>query len=172
MRKYLLLATVAGCMFSFGAKAGSIATNKQSAIINVYANVQLAAEITSIQDMNFGTISVLSGTTGDLVSMSTEGNREAISSGVVGISGDSTPGGMDDNAGGVNYLTITCADGTGDPTASDVCDLGNGLALKNVVSTGGGGSGYYRFGGTLTATSAITEPKTINAAGIKVSIDY
>ena len=175
MRKYLLLATVAGCMASTCAFAGgSIATNKQSAVINVKANIQIADELKNLQDMNFGTLYVLSGTTGDLAVLTVEGDIYTENSGVVATKGSPTAGSIDSNSqflmDGVNVV-VTCANGTGDPTSGASCSLGNGLALKNVETFGGYGSAMM-FGGTLTATEAVTQAKNIDVPGIKVERRY
>ena len=176
MRKYLLLATVAGCMVSTCAFAGgSIATDKQSAVINVKANIKIADELKNLQDMNFGTLYVLSGTTGDLVSIDTTGVVTTISSGVVATRGTALPGAIEKNQDA--YYDVTCADGTGDPIwEGDSCSLGNGLVLKNVIQNCLVSAGYscksMVFGGTLSATEAVTQAKNVDAPGIKVEMRY
>ena len=175
MRKYLLLATAAGCMVSTCAFAGgSIATNKQSAVINVKADIQIANELKSLQDMNFGTLYILSGTTGDLASLSAEdGSIYVMNPGVVATRGTPMVGSIDANNNKNMQLAnahITCADGTGDPRNGS-CSLGNGLALKN-LDVWGGYMEPMSFGGVLTATEAITQAKNIDAAGIRVELQY
>ena len=173
MRKYLLLATVAGCMVSTCAFAGgSIATNKQSAIINVKANIKIATELRNLQDMDFGTLYVLSGTTGDLVSLSTAGEVSIINAGVVAKKGTPKVGSINSTSDGLWERQVTCADGTGAPLSGDSCSLGNGLELKNVVASGGGYGDPLILAGTLKATSAITQAKNVDAAGLKVEIQY
>ena len=176
MRKYLLLATVAGCMASTCAFAGgSIATNKQSAVINVKANIQIATEVTSLQDMNFGTLYVLSGTTGDLAYLGTDGTVETENSGVVATKGSPAAGSI--SLTSAYPATVTCADGTGAPLSGDACSLGNNLVLKNLRLQGIGGCTYgickeYKIGGMLSATEAVTQARNIDAPGIKVELQY
>ena len=66
MKKYLLLASVAGCLMCAGnAMAGTIADDGQSATINISAKIVGVDLITAVQDMNFGTLYVPSNIVAD-----------------------------------------------------------------------------------------------------------
>ena len=78
MKKYFLLASVAGCLMTANAWAGTIATGGASATINVKANLKPTGTITSVADMDFGDILVTQDTTqdvctGDIATLGTDG---------------------------------------------------------------------------------------------------
>ena len=176
MRKYLLLATVAGCMFSENAMAGgSISANQQNATVNVRATIRKASQIQNLQDMDFGTLYIANDTTGDLVSMSTAGEVTVKNDAVVAATGEPASGYIGFSAYTTVGYTVTCANGTGDPTNGDSCSLGNGLVLKNVVVDVHLGylAETLTFGGTLAATSGYRASNiNLDAPGIRVELQY
>ena len=173
MKKSVLLATIANCLLGANAIAGgSIATDKQSATINVHANIRIADELKSLQDMNFGTLHIVSGTSGDLVSIDTSGARTVKNDGVVHVSGKPQAAFVTDGTGNIQdkSLSITCANGISNSVTNNTCDLGDGLSLKDIKYLSK--SGKHWLGGTLTATKAIKENKRIDATEIKITFIY
>ena len=146
MKRYLLLASVAGCLLNASnAWAASIDDNKHGATINVKAEVSQSAFIYSASDLDFGSY-ILSGNWmgfRDVATMDADGTISQTSAIIHPTTG--TPGEVkisDPASGGFDY-TITCLNSEVDPRESN-----NGC-----VST----DGNFRISSVTTGDSCSTE---------------
>ena len=172
MKKYLLLASVAGCLLSANAMAATYSGN--TATIIAKASLQKMVNITDAEDMNFGTLVVNSAhkptsiTKIASIDSSSAVTRENTNY-VVATEGTPYHGGFmfeDDltiweSAG--EHFSIACNVGTYNTNG---CELANGdskLYLQN-IGIHQNGTGTYYFSADLYADSTTTAGSTGDAA--------
>ena len=121
MKRYLLLASVAGCLLSAGnAWAGTPATDGQSATIGVSVGMEAVDFISAAPDINFGTLLTDgNGEEEDLVRMSTDGTMTKLGTHLLYVPATGTAGTLTlSSYGRSTGFAIECAWNGADISAS------------------------------------------------------
>ncbi|MBP5352886.1 MAG: hypothetical protein J6Y91_03885 [Alphaproteobacteria bacterium] len=186
MRKYLLLASVAGCLMSAGsAMAGTIDTEhgSQSAVLNVKMNLVQSDTIASVQDMDFGTLAISGEETdfsyGDeLATISTAGVVTSSNEHVIISSTAAAAAGAVTFTNSIHDVKVVCTQQPSiDLLEGGSCDLAatSGLMLSNLTMSTDGKT--RKFGAklyTYNPEDMISKVGTGNLSypGITVTISY
>lgn len=167
MRKYLLLASVAGCLLSAGnamADTSEVAADGKSARMDVYATLKVAPSITDVTDMKFGTIYVKGSVAeGEKVaSLSTAGKITVYNSGL-SSSGTPAAGTFTVDSAGPNF-SVTCGKEEDNKCIVETGPSGMSLLVdvfpkSGTIAEGGsatalGGDLYFRSFGSNTEDDA------------------
>ena len=181
MKKYFLLAGTA-LLISGQAWAGSIATDKQSATVNLKATLRsVDSKILTVTDIDFGTL-VFDGTDATFT-MDNAGNITATGASVLSSPATGTPGHVEVSySGGYPDLSVSCADA--EQSSHDVQTTGcsfefgtSGIAIfktdRTTLSTRGF-SGHAYFGGSIKITDMPESMGTysVNEPIIKLTLSY
>ena len=179
MKRYLLLASVAGCLMSTNAMAGSIATDGQSAVVNVKARIVSADTISSVQDIDFGTIAVV----GDywhesdnrpIATISTAGSVTTSDADIIIRSSTPSQNGAVTFSSEAHNVSIVCAgDESLDATESTRCGCagGSGLCFGKVTTETDGKT--IKLGATAyTESQAFTVYGDIDRPAFRVTLQY
>lgn len=176
MKKYLLLASVAGCLMAGNAMAGSF--DDSNATINVKANILTGCVFTNVSDMDFKDIMLQpgDGNEAELV-MTAAGVVSSSSENVISFTEDATAGSFTVScpAGLSATANVGCAEGEGYDEGSGVCSWK--IGGKSVSFTPGmssdeiTGTATKTFGGTLKIVDNIGVV-TIDEPIIEVTLSY
>ena len=180
MRKYLLLASVSGCLISANAMAAT--PSGRTAEINAHAEMIPAIVITGAQDISFGTLVYDNQHAPQSMTKiaSLDGNSHVsiedsnfivqaldLGSGV----GTASSGSLKVNTDKAIQHTITsCGQGTYSSTG---CELSNGQSIVYIKNIGlNGNSGDYTFSADLYANGQLTQSSDTYAGTFTISLDY
>ena len=178
MKKYLLLASVAGCLLSANAMAASVDPSGHSATLNVQVNIANGTIIGEAGDLEFGTLiydNFEYETETALATLGIDGEVTSKSEHITIGDSENNAGYINAGAGDMVVTSITCAN-DGPTTAGCVIASnlgGDSLTLKDVTSDcfGANVSGCS-IGGTLYGNGEMDHFGAINAAALKVNIAY
>lgn len=178
MRRYLLLASVAGCLIANNAMAGTVDPDGQSATIGVGVGMQIVDVISKATDIDFGTLLATTSRGGDLVRLDNDGNITKLSENLAGAPATGTAGTLTLSSDIWHTgFGIECAWDGKDISAStdNFCPLAgesaSGFYVKKVTISGSEGS--YTIGATLGSDDGTgTSDHAISPGVIRVVLQY
>lgn len=153
MRKYLLLATTA-MLFAGNAMAASVATDGQSAILNVKVNVESPCQITEASDFNYGSVWLRPDVQEAKLSMASNG-------GITKTGGNEYIAKFDET-GTPGSFKVQCAEGL-TATWNAGCVEGYGCSGNCCLSAGSSNEGHLEIS-TSSGVTSVGADETIYLA--------